>query len=98
MHPPSPPQIWLEMAKDEQKRKLSAQKNNPSDDSKKQKKSPEAEPSGCWFVGEPVPAAEARKRWPERYKNNKVWVRSASFHFSFAALLVTVFFIFYFNE
>ncbi|RWR87147.1 DNA cytosine-5-methyltransferase 1-like protein [Cinnamomum micranthum f. kanehirae] len=59
------------MAKDEHKRKLSAQKNNPSDDSKKQKKSPEADPSGCWFVGEPVPAAEARKRWPERYKNNK---------------------------
>ncbi|KAJ8634535.1 hypothetical protein MRB53_008802 [Persea americana] len=63
------------MAKDKQeKRKLTAaaeKKKNLPESSKKQKKSPAAEPGGCFFVGEPVPAVTARKRWPERYENQK---------------------------
>lgn len=54
----------------------SAEKSKlPESSSKKAKK---ALADGFGFVGEPVPVAEARERWPERYEN-KVWIRCDSF-------------------
>lgn len=76
------------MANDKQeKRKLTAaeKKKDLPESSKKQKKSPATEPSDCFFVGEPVPAAAARKRWPERYEN-QVWVSVISYVICYAVL------------
>ena len=75
-----------------QKRKLSAKKNKLSESSKKQKKSPGAEPGGFCFVREPVLAADAKERLLQRYEN-KVWVTFASLYFSDSVICYVVLFL-----
>lgn len=42
----------------------------------------------CFFVGEPVPEDEARRRWPWRYEKTKVCVEVMWFHFGAVVILL----------